>query len=112
MPGRGRKGSTTFYRFVKSSAENEGKGDEYNGLWNAKPKTQISVSSIPGTKDVQVRITIPFELVGAVPAKGDKWLFNASYNNTKEKYGCIWEYNLFQKNWRNIKDQQGIIVFE
>ena len=54
-------------------------------------------------------ITIPWSVFGDTPVKGAEWEFNAIRENPKGQY--IWEYNLFQKTWRNLRDAAGRIVF-
>ena len=55
-------------------------------------------------------ITIPWSVFGDTPVKGAEWEFNAIRENPKGQY--IWEYNLFQKTWRNLRDAAGRIVFK
>ena len=54
-------------------------------------------------------IAIPWSVFGDKPVKGAEWEFNAIRENPKGQY--IWEYNLFQKTWRNLRDAAGRIVF-
>jgi hypothetical protein len=111
LPGRARGGAPAVYKLSKTSLENSGKGDEY-AAYTTKVKVSISGPSKPVGNEASVKFTIPFELLGATPSKGAKWMFNVNYQNAKEVIGYTWEYNLFQKSWRNTRDQQGTIIFE
>ncbi|OQA81840.1 MAG: hypothetical protein BWY31_03625 [Lentisphaerae bacterium ADurb.Bin242] len=104
---RARNGVTGFYERVLSSADNRGNGDQYKMIAGKNGKITAPAPGVDGTSAL---ITIPWSLVGGAPAKGAEWEFNAIRETPKVRY--IWEYNLYQKTWRNWRDAAGTIVFE
>ena len=105
--GRARNGQTGVYERTIASLDNKGNGDQYKGI---SGRNGIVVAPAPGAEGASAMIKIPWSVFGDKPAKGAEWEFNAVYGNPKEKY--IWEYNLFQKTWRNLRDAAGKIVFD
>lgn len=103
---RARNGRTGVYERTLASLDNKGNGDQYKGI---SGKTGTITAPAPGTEGASAMITIPWSVFGDTPVKGAEWEFNAIRENPKGQY--IWEYNLFQKTWRNLRDAAGRIVF-
>ncbi len=104
---RARNGQTGVYERTVASLDNKGNGDQYKGISGG---TGTITAPAPGAEGASAMIKIPWSIFGDKPVKGAEWEFNAVYGNPKEKY--IWEYNLFQKTWRNLRDAAGKIVFD
>ena len=54
-------------------------------------------------------IVIPWATLGGRPEPGETCGFNAFYR--KGQLSRIWEHNLYQKTWRNLRDEVGILEF-
>ena len=104
---RAHNGRTGVYERTLASLDNKGNGDQYKGI---SGKTGTITAPAPGTEGASAMITIPWSVFGDTPVKGAEWEFNAIRENPKGQY--IWEYNLFQKTWRNLRDAAGRIVFK
>ena len=104
---RARNDTTGVYERTVASLDNKGNGDQYKSI-SGEPGTSTAPAS--GTEGTSALITIPWRIFGDKPAKGAEWEFNAIRRNSKGQY--IWEYNLFQKTWRNLRDAAGKIVFD
>ncbi len=105
---RARNGTTGYYERTLASSDNKGNGDQYKAVPGGKGG-KITAPA-PGVNGVSAQIAIPWSLVGGKPEKGAVWEFNAVRETPKARY--IWEYNLYQKTWRNMMDSVGKIVFE
>ncbi len=104
---RAKNSNTGRYRRVLTNEANKGMGDKYEPDGNGG----TVVVPAPGTEGTSAMITIPWERVGLKPAKGETIDFNASHQKKNdERY--IWNYNLFQKTWRNLNDQTGTLILE
>ena len=81
-------------------------GDEYEG-----PKIKSSCRNRAADARTLV-MTIPWADIGLTPAKGMKIDFNVYAQYGKNRIRCIWEYNPFQRNWRNPYDRVGTLILE
>ncbi len=107
FPGRARNGKTSRYRRALTNEANKGMGDKYERDGDGGP----IVAPPPGVEGTSAMITIPWEMTGIKPAKGEAIDFNASHQKKPDET-YIWNYNLFQKTWRNLNDQTGTLILE
>ncbi|HPY90323.1 MAG TPA: hypothetical protein PLT23_06310, partial [Lentisphaeria bacterium] len=104
--GRARKGTTGVYERVKTNRENNGSGDVYE---RAEVAPGVITAPVPGHEGATAMIVIPWATLGGRPAPGETCGFNAFYR--KGQLSRIWEHNLYQKTWRNLRDEVGILEF-
>ena len=81
-------------------------GDEYEG-----PKIKSTAKNRAADARTLV-MTIPWADIGLTPAKGMKIDFNVYAQYGKNRIRCVWEYNPFQRNWRNPYDRVGTLILE
>lgn len=103
---RARNGQSGVYERTIASLDNKGNGDRYKIIRNGGTVT----APAPGADGPSAMIAIPWNLFGEKPEKGARWDFNAIRDTPRGQY--IWEYNLFQKTWRNLRDAAGTIQFD
>lgn len=104
--GRARKGTTSVYERVKTNRENNGSGDVYE---RAEVAPGVITAPVPGHEGATAMIVIPWATLGGRPEPGETCGFNAFYR--KGQLSRIWEHNLYQKTWRNLRDEVGILKF-
>ena len=104
--GRARNGTTGVYERVKTNRENNGLGDVYEG---AEVAPGVITAPVPGQAGAAAMIVIPWASLGGRPDPGETCGFNAFYR--KDQLSRIWEHNLYQKSWRNQRDEMGALEF-
>ncbi len=107
FPGRARNGRTALHRRTLTNEANKGLGDKYEPDGNGG----TVIAPAPDAEGASAMISIPWKLTGIKPVKGETIDFNASHQKkSDERY--IWNYNIFQKTWRNHNDQTGTLILQ
>ena len=102
--------SAAYTKLTRVSADNKGMGNVYEPpSGKVKERAQMTAPA-PGCGETSVQIAVPFAWFGRVPGKGERWPFNAAYQRNRRF--VIWQFNPAQKNWRNMADSPGGLVFE
>jgi len=104
VPGQAVQGkSMAFYECTRRCIDNNNMGDLWKGIGGGG---RVEIKGNTAT------MVIPWKVLRFVPpAPGSRWKFNAVFHSPGAKVRYCWEYNLFQRSWRDVDCALGTIIF-
>lgn len=120
FPARARSGHAAAYLLRKTNLDNQGQGHQFTPPVAGADRVGSPVKVMapaPGFETAEnmatVQLHIPWDWFPRKPEAGETWQFNlfAERQLNAKKIGYVWEYNIFQKTWRNLRDSSGRLTF-
>lgn len=120
FPARVKNGHAAQYLLRQTNSENQGQGNVCTPPEPGKDRIGKPVQVVapaPGLQEQEniatAQLQIPWDWFAEKPTPGQTWQLNffAERQLNDKKIGYTWEYNIYQKTWRNLRDTTGRVTF-